>query len=396
MSDKNDALINTVYEKLNKTFKDSHQKTYLLNTPESPTSVKHWISTGCTPLNIAISNRPNGGVPSGKITQFNGLQSTGKSLILANVLAQAQKAGGVAVLIDNEFAVDVTFMEAIGLDTSKLIYSNLEYIEDILTAIEEISLMVREKDPNCPLVIGVDSVAGAKTREDTSSDFGKSGYNTHKAIILSQKLPRIVSDVARLNTTLVFTQQLRTRLGVTFGDPYTSASGGMALDFYSSVIVRLKKKGKIKNDSLVVGVAGNAVVTKNRLGPPYRQAEFEIYFDSGIDDAKSCLDILKHYKVVKTSGAWTEWKEDLKLPGVNPDKKFQTNDWRTWMEDPAFYDQVANKIAELSVMRYKGHMGDEDNVIVSEEDEIEESPSTNDGSKKKEILENMEKNNKKK
>lgn len=418
-----DKLVDGIFSTLNKKFKDSNQKSFRLSDPDSPESSKDFCSTGCTPLDVAVSNRVNGGIPYGKITELNGLNSSGKSLLLATILVENQKRGGISVFLDNEFAVDGTFYEAIGMNLDQLVYSQLEYIEDMLDAVEEITLKIRKEDPNIPIAIGLDSIAGAKTRND-GEDFEKGGYNTHKAIILSQKLPRIVSLCAKHNVALIATQQLRQKVGgMGFGDPYTSASGGMALAYFASVRIRLQMIGKIKVGDLVVGVKSRARVEKTRLGPPFREAEFEIFFDSGIDDSKSCLEQLKFYKVIDGT-TWKIWKEDLNLPGLEleyRDKKthskeacaemkpkgtpitakkdegyypkFQLPTWREWMRDDAFKKVVAERITELSVRKYAGYMErDDETELVTTEDEIAQTQQEAKESKKaklKAILDNQ-------
>ena len=315
--------------------------------------------------------------------------NTGKSLLLASILANTQKMGGIAVLFENEFSADPTFCKAIGLDTDNVIYANLEYIEDMLSATEEILVEIRKTNIETPIVVGWDSVAGAKTRSDAESDYDKSGYNTDKAIILSQKIPKILPLLTRFNAALVYTQQLRAKLNVMgFSDPYTPASGGMSLGFYSSVIIRLYQIGKIKSpDNFIVGTKNRAKINKNRLGPPFREAEFEIYFDSGIDDAKSCLDKLIFYKFVKGT-TWKQFTEDPKIEGldIKYHKKgddgwekasgyypnFQMATWREWMINEDFHKAINAKIAELSIMKYTGFMNNDQTTIVNEDDDLEE------------------------
>jgi recombination protein RecA len=308
------------------------------------------------------------GIPSGRISVINGLKQTGKSLLLATILAKAQALDAITVFIDNEFAVDKSFYDAIGLDTSRLIYLNLEYIEDILQAIEDITIEIRKDEGNRNIVIGVDSVAGAKTKADLTNDYDKSGYNTQKAIILSQKLPKIVSLIAKFDVAMIFTQQLRTGLGIQFGDKFVNASGGMALDFYASLIIRLKQIAKIKsNDGLVVGTKITAKTEKNRMGPPFKTADFEIYFDSGIDDSKSCLEMLEKYGAIegKISKSIVPGELLTKLTEAGlwqPNEKFRNDRWRELMNNPIFYNIIGEELARLNVVKYSGFMGDESNI----------------------------------
>jgi|GEM_PF-1069581 recombination protein RecA len=409
--DVRDKLVDGIFSTLNTKFKDTNQKSFRLSDPDSPENAKEFCSTGCTPLDVAISNRVGGGIPYGKITELNGLNSSGKSLLLATILVENQKKGGISIFLDNEFAVDGTFYEAIGMNLDQLVYSQIEYIEDMLDAITEITLKIRKENPTIPIAIGLDSIAGAKTRSDAEG-MEKGGYNTHKAIILSQKLPIIVALCAKHNIALIATQQLRQKVGgMGFGDPYVSASGGMALAFFASVRIRLATIGKIKAGDLVVGVKSRARVEKTRLGPPFREAEFEIFFDSGIDDAKSCLEQLKFYKVVEGT-TWKIFKEDLHLPGFDlewrdkethskeavllmspkgkaittkPDvgfyPKFQLPTWRNMMRDENFRRVVAEQITDLSVRKYAGYMEKDDmTTLVTTEDEnaevVEEAKAT--------------------
>lgn len=381
---KNDELIDTVYKSLEKSIGD-RQPLYRLSDDLSPTNVKNFISTGCAPLDVALANRRGGGFALGRLSQIQGKRSTGKSLLLATALANAQKQGYITALFDNEYAVDESFYRAIGLDTEKLIYGNIEYVEDVLMAIEDIIMNISKSKNNTPVVIGIDSIAGLKSKEEIEKDYDKGGYNTHKAIILSQKLPKILPLLAKHKVALICTQQLRANVGVTFGPSTVPASGGKAIGYFTSQIVKLRSAGKIKSkDGLIVGVKTKAQVTKNRLGPPYRTAEFEIYFDSGIDDYKSCLDILNTYNVVK-GRAWKYFTEDLGIDGIdlelekekdNGEKvygpKFRTKKWREWMDDPNVYDAIVEKIAELNIMKYKGHMEDDDTQIVSDKEDEEQ------------------------
>ena len=279
-----DDLAGVLADSLNKKFKDYKVAYFLDGAQETPTDIKEFISTGSTMLDLAISNRPNGGIAVGRITELNGLESSGKSLVGAHLLAETQKKGGVAVYIDTETAVSEDFLEVIGVDISKMLYLHLETVEDIFEAIEEIVTKVRESDKDRLVTILVDSLAAATTKVELEADFDKDGWATAKAIIISKAMRKITQMIGRQKVALVFTNQLRQKLGVMFGDPWTT-SGGKALPFHASTRIRLKNMGQIKDTGKnVLGMKCRAKIVKNRLGPPLRHADYDMYFDRGIDN----------------------------------------------------------------------------------------------------------------
>ena len=171
-----DELANVIADELNKQFK-THQVAYFLDSNKtSPTDVKEWISTGSSILDIAISNKPHGGIGVGKITELNGLEGSGKSLVGAHVLANTQKKGGMAVYIDTESSVSQEFLQAIGIDISKMLYIQLETVEDLFEAIEHIITRIRESDRDRIVTILVDSLAAASTKIEMEADFDKDGW----------------------------------------------------------------------------------------------------------------------------------------------------------------------------------------------------------------------------
>ena len=186
-----DELAEVIASELNKQFK-SHQVAYFLDgTDTTPTDIKDFVSTGSTMLDLAISNKPDGGIAVGRITELNGLESSGKSLLGAHILAETQQKGGVAVYIDTETSVSQEFMEVIGLDLGKMLYLHLETVEEIFEAIEEIVTKVRESDKDRCVTILVDSLAAASTKVEMDADFDKDGYATSKAIIISKAMRKI-------------------------------------------------------------------------------------------------------------------------------------------------------------------------------------------------------------
>ncbi len=281
-----DELAQVLADNLNKQFKDTKVAYFLDGSNATPTDVKEFVSTGSSVLDLAISNRPNGGVAVGRITEINGLESSGKSLIGTHILAETQKKGGLAVYIDTETSVSREWLETIGINVQDLLYLHVETVEDIFQCIENIITKIRESDRDRLVTILVDSLAGASTKVEMEADFEKDGWATSKAIIVSKAMRKITQMVGRERIALIFTNQLRQKLGVMFGDPWTT-SGGKELPFHSSTRIRLKNLGQIKDTKKnVLGMKTRAQIIKNRLGPPLRHADFNLYFDSGIDESK--------------------------------------------------------------------------------------------------------------
>ena len=333
---------------MNKQFK-SHQVAYFLDGAETtPTDVTDWVGTGATILDLAVSNRPNGGLAAGRITEINGLEGSGKSLIGAHALASTQQKGGLAVYIDTESAVSSEFLQAIGIDTNTMLYVHLETVEDIFDTIETIVTKIRESSKDKLVTILVDSLAAASTKVEMDADFDKDGWATSKAIVLSKAMRKITQMIARQKVCLIFTNQLRQKMGVMFGDPWTT-SGGKALPFHASTRIRLKNMGQIKDTKKnTIGIKIRAQVIKNRLGPPLRSADFQLYFDKGIDDFGSWLEVLKQHNLVKQGGAWyTLTDQDGK------EHKFQSKDFEELMlTNSELKDYCYGLICEACIIKY--------------------------------------------
>ena len=363
-----DELASVLADNLNKQFKDTKVAYFLDGSDTTPTDIKDFVSTGSTLLNLAISNKPNGGIAVGRITEINGLESSGKSLIGAHILAETQRKGGVAVYMDTETSVSREFLEAIGIDVSNMLYLHLETIEDIFEAIEKIVVKIRESDKDRLVTILVDSLAAATTKVELEADFEKDGWATSKAIIISKAMRKITQMIGRQKIALVFTNQLRQKLGVMFGDPWTT-SGGKALPFHASTRIRLKNKGQIKDTKKnTIGMNIQAQVIKNRLGPPLRHCEFPLYFESGIDDDGSWLTVMKEHGIVKVAGAWyTLPIVDMETGEITDEKKFQSKDWSKLLEDTEFRDYVYNMICDKVILKYTKEDLGIDDVEMTEE-----------------------------
>jgi len=356
-----DELAGVLADTINKQFKDMKVAYFLDGSDTTPTDIKDFVSTGSTMLDLAISNKPNGGIAVGRITELNGLESSGKSLIGAHILAETQKKGGVAVYIDTETAVSTEFLSAIGVDTDSMLYLHLETVEDIFHAIEEIVAKVRESDKDRLVTILVDSLAAASTNVEMESDFDKDGWATSKAIIISKAMRKITQMIGRQQIALVFTNQLRQKLGVMFGDPWTT-SGGKALPFHSSTRIRLKNTGQIKDKkNNTIGMKMRAQVIKNRLGPPMRHADFELYFETGIDDDGSWLKVMKDHRLVKQGGSWYTMDNHK-----GKEVKFQSKDWSELLKDTEFRSHCYDLICSKVILKYEKNFGIDD-VVIEEE-----------------------------
>ena len=349
-----DELSSILADNLNKKFKSAHRVAYFLDGEEAtPTDLDEWVSTGSPMLDLAISNRPHGGLPVGRITEITGLEGSGKSLLAAHAIADTQKKGGLGVYIDTENAMNQDFLEAIGVDVNKMLYVPLETVEDIFEAIDSIIESVRASDKKKLVTIVVDSVAGASTKVEISADYDQAGYATQKAIIISKAMRKVTNLIGRERISLIFTNQLRTRMGVSFGDPWTT-SGGKAIAFHSSCRLRLKVMGQLKSKigglDQVVGIKTRAQVVKNRMGPPLRSVDYDIYFDSGIDNYGSWLNMMKNYKLVGQSGAWytyadTETGEEIKFQAKNFEELLA--------ERPELKESLYQQICDAYIMSYK-------------------------------------------
>ena len=357
-----DELAQVLADNLNKQFKDTKVAYFLDGSNATPTDVKEFISTGSSVLDLAISNRPNGGVAVGRITEINGLESSGKSLIGTHILSETQKKGGLAVYIDTETSVSREWLETIGINVQDLLYLHVETVEDIFECIESIISKIRESDRDRLVTILVDSLAGASTKVEMEADFEKDGWATSKAIIVSKAMRKITQMVGRERIALIFTNQLRQKLGVMFGDPWTT-SGGKALPFHSSTRIRLKNMGQIKDTGKnVLGMKCRAQIIKNRLGPPLRHADFNLYFDSGIDDKGSWLQVLKDHKLVKSAGAW------YTLNYKKEDIKFQSKDFEKKLEEvDGLQDHLYDQICEASILKYQSADLGIDDVVYTDE-----------------------------
>ncbi len=275
------------------------------------------ISTGAINLDAAIGI---GGIPRGRISEIYGPESSGKTTLCLHVIANAQRAGGVAAFIDAEHALDVAYCRKLGVDVDNLLVSQPDTGEQ---ALEIAEVLIRS---NAVDVVVIDSVAALVPRAEIEGEMGDAHVGL-QARLMSQALRKLTGAVNRSNTAVIFTNQIREKVGVMFGNPETT-SGGRALKFYASVRLDIRRIGAIKDGQDVVGNRTRVKVVKNKCAPPFRQAEFDIQYNEGISHTALLIDLGVDHGVVEKSGAWYSYgdlrmgqgKENARqFLGENPD-----------------------------------------------------------------------------
>jgi len=379
----NASLFSELAEKLtkqmNKEYKDRPFNIISSMGEDSVTKITKWIPTGCSMLDLAISNIPNGGYPCGRISILYGKEQCGKSLLAAHAIANTQKLGGLGVYIDTEYAFNKAFFNAIGANTQdadKWWYIEQNSLESILDSIDKIIGMVRAADPNKLITIVMDSFIASHTDDEVKGDFGKQGYNTSKSIIIANGLARLVGLIAEQNICMIITNQVRQKLNAqTFEDPFRMP-GGQALPHYASVIVKLdattNKMLEVHGMNRVIGRGTKAKVTKNRMGPPLSTVNFDIYFASGIDNYGSWVDYMKVFKICKVNGATYSYT----LDGVEHKAVGKSQFSKILATDEKVREAVWKEICEKFIMVYKTDsdfaisVDDVKDAAISLEDEV--------------------------
>jgi len=307
------------------------------------------ISTGALNLDAAIGI---GGLPRGRISEVYGPESSGKTTLCLHVIANAQRAGGIAAFIDAEHALDVGYSKKLGVDVDNLLVSQPDTGEQ---ALEIAEVLIRS---NAVDVVVIDSVAALVPRAEIEGEMG----DTHvglQARLMSQALRKLTGAVNRSNTAVIFTNQIREKVGVMFGNPETT-SGGRALKFYASVRLDIRRIGAIKDGQDVIGNRTRVKVVKNKCAPPFRQAEFDIHYNEGISHMGLLVDLGVEQNVVDKSGSWFSYG-DLRLgQGKENAKQFLA-------ENPDIAQEIEGRLKAALGMPGAMHGSDEDGGVADED-----------------------------
>lgn len=270
------------------------------------------IPTGCLPLDLALGV---GGVPRGRVTEIFGPEASGKTTVSLHIIAEAQKQGGVAAFVDAEHALDPDRARSIGVNLDEMLVSQPDTGEQ---ALEIVETLVRSGGVD---VIVVDSVAALVPRAEIEGEMGDAMVGV-QARLMSQALRKLTGAVSKSKTALIFTNQIRHKIGIFFGNPETTP-GGLALKFYSSVRIDLRKTGNIKDSSgVVIGSTHRARIVKNKVAPPFKEAEFEIMNVGGVSKSGGVLDVALQLGVVTKSGSFFNYKGKSLGQGREAAKKF--------------------------------------------------------------------------
>jgi recombination protein RecA len=283
------------------------------------------ISSGSISLDIALG----GGIPKGRVVEIYGPESSGKTTLTLHAIAAVQRAGGTAAFIDAEHALDPGYAKRIGVDIDNLLLSQPDNGEQ---ALEITETLVRS---NAVDLIVVDSVAALVPRAEIEGDMGDSLPGL-QARLMSQALRKLTAVISRSKGTVIFINQIRMKIGVMFGNPETT-TGGNALKFYSSVRMDIRRIGQIKAGDVVVGNRTRVKVVKNKVAPPFRQAEFDIMYDEGISVPGDVIDLATTHNVVEKAGAWFSYKGEKIGQGREAAKAYLK-------ENPKVMDEVIKAV----------------------------------------------------
>ena len=324
MNEEKLKVLNSTLEKLEKTF----GKGAIMRLSDTPVEDIDVISTGSLTLDLALGV---GGLPKGRIIEIYGPESSGKTTLAIHAIAEAQKAGGIAAIIDAEHAFDRSYAEKLGVNTADLLVSQPDNGEQ---ALEIADNLIRSGAID---IIVIDSVAALTPKSEIEGDMGDSKMGL-QARLMSQALRKLTATISKTGCCCIFINQLREKIGVLFGNPETT-TGGNALKFYASVRLDIRRTSQLKDGDLAAGNRVKVKVVKNKVAPPFRTAEFDILFGEGISKTGEIIDLGVDYNIIKKSGSWFSYNDSKLAQGRDAVKQLLN-------DNPELMEELETKIRE--------------------------------------------------
>jgi len=310
-----------------------HGKGTIMRMGDSKVEEVAVISSGSLGLDLALGV---GGYPRGRVIEIFGPEASGKTTLAIHAIAEAQKAGGIAAFIDAEHAFDRFYAEKLGVNIDELLISQPDSGEQALEIADQ---LIRSSAVD---IVVIDSVAALTPRAELEGDMGDSKMGL-QARLMSQALRKLTANISKTNTTCIFINQLREKIGIMFGNPETT-TGGNALKFYASVRLDIRRISQLKDGDEVIGNQTRVRVVKNKVAPPFRKAEFDIMFGEGISKVGEILDLGVEYGIVKKSGSWYSYEETKLAQGRDAAKKlFKDNPELAAEIEAKIFEAVQNK-----------------------------------------------------
>ena len=286
------------------------------------------IPTGSLGLDIALGV---GGIPKGRVVEIFGPESSGKTTLTLHIIAEAQKAGGVAAFIDAEHALDINYARKLGVNIDELLVSQPDSGEQ---ALEITDTLVRSGAID---IVVIDSVAALVPKSELEGDMGDAQMGA-QARLMSQALRKLTANISKTQTTVIFTNQIRMKIGVFFGNPETT-TGGNALKFYASVRIDIRRVNNIKEGDSIIGTRTKVKIVKNKVAPPFRESEFDIYYGEGVSKIGEIIDIGTEIKAIDKSGAWYTFNNERIGQGRDNTRSFLK-------EHPEICEKIEEKIKQ--------------------------------------------------
>ncbi len=369
---KNDDFTSQLIKSLNKDYKT--KVAYNLSEDESPTQVKRWISSGSKMLDYICANQSGGGFPEGRIVEIFGPPSIGKSHIATQIARSTQHMGGIVVYIDTENATSIQNLGNLGVDVSqRFVYVDTHCTEEVLDLAEKTILKAKALDKDVPVTIIWDSVAASSPKAELLGDYDKASIGL-QARAISKGMRKITGVIGQTNSLFVCLNQIRTKIGVMYGDPDTTP-GGKAIPFHSSIRIKLGAGQQIKDGDDVIGIQVWAKTVKNKVAPPFRKVNFQIHFGKGIVEHEEMFDLLRKHGIVYDDG---EVKRSYQVSGTGgwksiemfdengtiiDSKKFRKTEFNEIIEDD-FWGPIVEIILKNAMIK---KMGTSDGVDIDTE-----------------------------